>query len=101
MPTRPPIHRPLGQLRSAQSESDRERGSASARGYDRLWRKFRQAFLAEHPLCADCEREGLITVATEVHHREKLVKRPDLRLDPANATALCTPCHSIRTARGE
>jgi 5-methylcytosine-specific restriction protein A len=98
MPVRPPVHTPQG---LPPRQRDRERRSASARGYDRLWRKFRLVYLASNPLCVDCQAKGLITPATEPHHIAKLADRPDLRLDPANIMALCQECHSARTARGE
>jgi 5-methylcytosine-specific restriction protein A len=101
MPTRPPVHQPFDPRHGAVQVSDRERGSASARGYDRLWRKFRLQFLASNPLCADCLKSDVIAPATEPHHKQKLADRPDLRLDPANVMALCKTCHSLRTARGE
>jgi 5-methylcytosine-specific restriction protein A len=101
MPNRPPVHSPYGTALDARRRNDRERGSSHARGYDRNWRRFRIGFLARNPLCADCERRELLTPATEVHHVAKVADRPDLRFDPANVMALCQPCHSARTARGE
>ncbi len=80
---------------------DRDRGSASSRGYDRTWQKFRRFILTQRPMCQDCQPEGYVTAACEVHHVIKLTDRPDLRLDPDNVLALCTPCHSRRTGRGE
>ena len=99
MPNRPPIHAPHGSA-TRQTLSDRERGSPSARGYDRLWYRFRAAYLAANPLCVDCGPARL-TPATELHHIQKLSARPELRLEPANLMALCRACHSVRTRRGE
>ncbi|MDE2342931.1 MAG: HNH endonuclease [Betaproteobacteria bacterium] len=99
MPTRAPILRPHGE--PERKRYDRERGSAASRGYDRNWQRFRENFLSDHPLCADCENIGRVTLAVEVHHVKKLRHRPDLRLDPENVMALCHSCHSARTARGE
>jgi len=98
MPYRPPVHEPLGRRPGVRSH---ERGSASARGYDRLWQAFRRTVLADHPLCADCQAENRLTPATELHHLAKLRARPDLRLEPTNVRPLCQSCHAIRTARGE
>ena len=81
------------------AENDRQRGSASSRGYDRAWWRVRLAFLAEHPLCADCI--PTLTPAIEVHHVRKVADYPDRRLDWDNLRALCKACHSARTARGE
>lgn len=67
----------------------------------RVWLVHRAVFLHENPLCADCYAIGRIRDATEVHH--KIARRYDREkiLDRANFMALCKPCHSARTARGE
>ena len=75
---------------------DDRRGSSAGRGYDADWRRFRAAFLAEHPECEDCRG-----VSRCVHHKIKLRERPDLRLEPSNCRALCKCCHDRRTQRGE
>lgn len=63
------------------------------------WRKARLAFLARHPLCADCATFGKPVAATEVDHITP--HRGDARLmwDRSNWQALCKPCHSRKTAR--
>jgi 5-methylcytosine-specific restriction protein A len=76
-------------------QANRER---STDAYDSTWRRFRRMVLAERPLCADCERQGLIVPATELHHERPVRERPDLRLVESNVTGLCKPCHSKRTA---
>jgi len=80
-----PAHRPV-------------RKNASAY-YDRRWQKVRALYLSKHPLCADCEKNGRLTPATDVHH---IVKPGDGGNDSENnLMGLCRPCHSARTARGE
>ena len=67
--------------------------------YDRRWQKVRAAYLSRYPLCADCEKAGRLTPATDVHH---IVKPGDGGTDhDDNLMGLCRPCHSARTARGE
>ena len=67
--------------------------------YDRRWQKVRAAYLAKYPLCADCEKAGRLTPATDVHH---IIKPGDGGTDSEeNLMGLCRPCHSARTARGE
>lgn len=80
---------------------DARRPSSRDRGYDEKWRRCRAAFLAAHPLCADCHAIGLVRAADEVHHRVKLRVDPSRRLDWDNLLALCKSCHSARTSRGE
>lgn len=58
MPRRPPTHTQRMRARERtlfdRSRPRDTRPSAAARGYDASWRKFRKAFLQEHPLCAEC-----------------------------------------------
>lgn len=77
------------------------RESASVRGYDGKWRKFRLRYLSQHPLCSDCFAEGSVNVASEVHHVVKLKDAPERRLDEVNLMPLCKTHHQARTARGE
>jgi 5-methylcytosine-specific restriction protein A len=77
------------------------RKSAAERGYDWTWQKFRKVYLSEHPLCSDCETEGRVGAATDIHHKQKLRDRPELKYEEENLMALCKACHDKRTARGE
>ncbi len=81
--------------------ADQQRGTANERGYDADWQRFRKWFISRHPLCADCEERGTVEAAREVHHVKKLAEFPALRLVESNCRGLCTPCHTIRTRRGE
>ncbi len=99
---RPPVHRPaLLQLRTERQAYDRDRGSSAKRGYGRRWRRFRLAYLAAHPLCADCEAAGVVAPAIELHHIQRTAARPDLMFDECNVLGLCKTHHSLRTVRGE
>lgn len=75
--------------------------SARKRGYDWQWEKFRAWYLMQFPLCADCQDEQRLTPAKEVHHKQKLTDRPDLKYEPSNLLPLCKMHHSRRTGRGE
>jgi 5-methylcytosine-specific restriction protein A len=110
MPTAPPkachcggirINGVCSRCKPMRRESDRQRGHAAARGYDYQWQKFRLYYLAMHPLCMDCEGQGLVAAAEHVHHVEKLSERPDLKYEEANLMPLCERHHNVRTARGE
>lgn len=74
-----------------------KRPSSAAQGYGRTWQRVRAAFLAAHPLCADCEKIGRVTPATEVHHVVPV--RDGGSASEDNLLALCKSCHSRRTAR--
>ena len=100
MPDRPLIHRPPGTRSKQQRQRDRDqrRGSSTARGYGYRWQRYRAWFLAQHPLCAACERDGTITLANEVDHVTPHRGNPDLFWDSRNHQALCKPCHSRKSA---
>jgi len=82
--------------RSRQQALDANRPSAAARGYDATWRRLRAWYLAQHPLCVECERAGRVVAAQEVDHVTP-ISAGGARLDPENLQALCTPCHSRKT----
>lgn len=97
----PKRHRPPGWKPPEQRkrESDKDRGHAAARGYGYRWQKARKAYLAKHPLCVACYRQGRVTAASEVDHITPHRGDRALFWDSANWQALCKPCHSAKTAR--
>ena len=100
MPVAPPRHRPVGY--KDRGEQDRERGSASARGYDATWQKARLRQLAAHPLCQCDEcREGDLRVraASVVDHIVPISVDPSRRLDPSNHRSMAKECHDRHTAK--
>lgn len=97
MPSTPPSFRPVNM--PTRRDADRDRGSASARGYGRRWQRARALFLARHPVCM-CP-DGCGRPATEVDHIRP--HRGDERLfwDQTNWQGLTKECHSAKTGRGE
>ena len=81
-----------------QRQQDQKRGTAHQRGYTGRWRKARVGFLNKHPLCAECERNGLITEATVVDHIIPHKGDDALFWDRNNWQPLCKPCHDRKTA---
>jgi len=75
-------------------------GSAGKRLNGWLRREQRIRYLSQHPLCAECERQGRVTAATELDHVVPLSKG-----GIANAyvddglEGLCHRCHADKTAR--
>lgn len=100
MPVRPATMKP-SMLRTARSRVAVEprKLSTTERGYDGTWRKLRALFIAEHPLCVECEREGRIVPATQVDHIMALSTHPQLRLEWDNLQSLCTTHHGRKTVR--
>lgn len=68
-------------------ESDKFYGTA-------VWRKCRDAYIAEHPLCCNCEDHGLVVPADLVDHIIPYKEDPDLGTDHDNLRSLCIPCHN-------
>lgn len=73
------------------------RDPASRKRYGRAWKRIRDAYMAAHPLCEECDLAGRITPATEVHHVIPLSNGGTHSRD--NLMALCKICHSTITAR--
>ena len=60
MPLRPKTCRAPGNVEG--------RPSARKRGYDSAWERRAKAHLDAHPCCVRCEKQGIVTEATEVDH---------------------------------
>ena len=74
-----------------------ERDPAMQKRYGGAWPRIRALFLAVHPLCTVCQREGRVMAAEEVHHILPLSQGGTHAED--NLMALCKECHSRITAR--
>ena len=74
-----------------------QRDPETRKRYGRAWKRIRDRYIAVHPLCEECKRQGKLTPATEVHHILPLARGGTH--DESNLMALCTPCHSAITAR--
>jgi len=60
--------------------------------YGRVWKRIRDRYIATHPLCEQCRRDGRLTPALEVHHIKPLSEGGTH--DVNNLMALCSSCHS-------
>ena len=71
--------------------------SADSRGYTKKWRKAREAYLAAHPLCVECAKEGRYVKADVVDHI--IPHRGDTTLfwDKNNWQSLCKHHHDVKT----
>jgi len=96
MPEMPPTHRRSGgTTASVERIYDRERGSATGRGYNRQWSNAARVYRAEHPLCEYCELDGRVVTASLVDHLYP--HRGDRRIFWLSKlwVASCTECHSV------
>lgn len=78
---------------------DDRRSNSATRGYDNRWRKARQIFLAEHPLCALCLKENRLNPAEVVDHIVSPQGDYNLFWGSNNWQALCKYHHNQKTAR--
>ena len=79
-------------------ETDKNRPPSSQRGYDSRWRKVRRMKLARQPLCEECNRNGLVKQAQEVHHKMPIAQGGSNRID--NLESLCRSCHKRKEMEG-
>lgn len=73
-----------------------QRDPASNKRYGRSWKRIRDRYIKAHPLCEECEKNGRIKAAEEVHHILPLSKGGGN--ETSNLMALCKSCHSKITA---
>ena len=70
----------------------------NAAHYDSRWRKISKLYLAKNPLCAECQKAGRLTPATETHHIIPVDAGGSDRDE--NLMGLCKSCHSRFTMEG-
>jgi 5-methylcytosine-specific restriction endonuclease McrA len=78
-----------------------ERESATKRGYDGRWRRYRERYLAAHPLCVMHQQRGQVVAATVVDHIAPHRGDHKLFWNPVNHQALCKHCHDSHKQRAE
>lgn len=75
--------------RQDEERYEKERGTATERGYNHNWFKVRTMKLNRNPLCERCELDGRIQKADLVHHIDRNSRNS--RAD--NLESLCRECH--------
>ena len=81
--------------RGAEKQYDRYgRAPDAAKRYNRAWKRIRDRYITEHPLCEDCLEQDRIVPAAEVHHVVPLSRGGTS--DTRNLRALCRSCHQKR-----
>jgi len=100
MPTKPQtfaqLIKPKGPVRRYVCETD-TRPSASRRGYDVRWQRYRAWYLAQHPLCEHCKARGRVVAASVADHVIPL-SAGGAHCTESNTQALCAGCHNRKTA---
>jgi 5-methylcytosine-specific restriction protein A len=73
-----------------------QRDPESNKRYGRAWKRIRDKYIKAHPLCEECQRQGRLIPAEEVHHIKPLSKGGGNEKE--NLMSLCKSCHSRITA---
>jgi 5-methylcytosine-specific restriction protein A len=89
-----------GSARIRPSSTLRRQTEPGKRLYDqRAWRDASRAFLRQHPLCVECERQRVIRLAVHVDHVTPHRGDVDAFWNRENWQALCSHCHGQKTRR--
>ena len=79
--------------------SGRGEGVRSASFYHtNRWKEASRRFLIEHPLCAECQRNGVLKAANVTDHIVPRVICKD-PWDDSNWQPLCYDCHTKKSAK--
>lgn len=89
-----------GRCAAHQGRLPEYRGSAASRGYGRRWRRWRAAFLSDHPLCVDPYGAHAVPVpASVVDHIQPHGGDQAAFWAPDNLQSLCVRCHGRKTRK--
>lgn len=69
-----------------------QRSSDVNKKYGRAWKRIRDRYAREHPLCEMCKEDGRLTPTDEVHHI--LPVSQGGTHDRSNLMSLCKSCHN-------
>lgn len=90
-----PAHLKIMELREKARKNNHQ--SEFTKLYNWDWRKFRDRYVKEHPLCIHCLANGILTPTQEVDHIVPHQGDKDKFWDADNLQALCKSCHSKKT----
>lgn len=92
MPSVPPKHLPPG-IAAQRAQALRDANTHTNRLYDSRWRKFRNRYVRDNPLCALCLAEGLVSEGVELDHI-KPISEGGAMYDQRNLQLLCRTHHA-------
>ena len=76
----------------ASREYDKQNRRNHSKHYGWHWRKLRQRYVANHPLCEQCLKDGRYVPVDEVHHIKSVDEGGTHEDD--NLISLCQSCHT-------
>jgi 5-methylcytosine-specific restriction protein A len=89
--------------KSNERQYDRQRGSATARGYGPRWQRLRLRILQRDAyLCQECKRAGRLNPVGKSGHVDHIIpKREGGTDEDTNLQTLCASCHNSKKQREE
>ena len=69
-----------------------DRNPDTRRRYSRAWKRIRDRYISQYPLCEQCEKDGKIVPAAEVHHKIPISQGGTHARE--NLMSLCRSCHT-------
>ena len=84
------------QTQAAKSEGKYVRQRSADPYHTSKWTRLSRAFRAEHPICAECWRKGIIKPSTCVDHIIPWPICADRFFDRSNLQALCDECNHLK-----
>lgn len=84
--------------RCSQHSRDREKQTHRNKSFynTKRWKMTRRKQLFDHPLCVECQAQGIDTIATDVDHITPMEQGGD-RWSPTNLQSLCAYHHGQKT----
>ena len=67
-----------------------DRDPAVRRRYGRAWKRIRDRYVSQHPLCEQCLEHGILRPVEEVHHKIPLAEGGTH--EESNLISLCKEC---------
>jgi len=77
-----------------QQDYNRRRAESDRLYSTQRWRKLSIVYKKRHPLCCECERNGLVRATEIVDHIKPAKSHPELFWEWSNLRPLCHDCHN-------
>lgn len=86
--------------RKRNKQRNKKKSAGNQIAYDEVyntdkWKKLRVLKLMKNPLCEQCEKEGIVKPALDVHHKIPILKDISKAFDEDNLMSLCRKCHIL------
>lgn len=93
------INKPEKKKRNSFERTETDMRQLRKKAYNTTeWRKLREVYMRQHPICEKCLEKGKITPAEDIHHKISPFRGGEvnygLLLDHDNLMAVCKECHA-------